>query len=172
MVDAVPSKRLVVVARDLAREHVLARVLVDAVTDEALLVAVVDHRHAAQQEQHGVRQHHALQDFLVARAAAARVRTIHAKPAEIMVAGERGQAQRRAARRLRTARRPAYRRASTSVPALPRQHLLDGAREAEVQHRGQLVDARVARELRHVDASAATSPKMWKLGMPARARAA
>ena len=65
MVDAVPNS-LVVVARDLLGEHVLARVLVAAVADEALLVAVIDGRHAAQQEQHRVGQHHALQHLVVA----------------------------------------------------------------------------------------------------------
>ena len=42
--------RVVVVRRDLAGEHVLAGVLVATVADEALLVAVVDDRLAAQRE--------------------------------------------------------------------------------------------------------------------------
>ena len=61
------EQAVVIVDRDLAREHVLARVLVVAVADEALFVARIDRRHAAQRQQHRVRQHDALQHLVVGR---------------------------------------------------------------------------------------------------------
>ena len=83
---------LVVVARHLAGEQVLARGLVHAMSDEPLLIARIDHWHAPQQEHHGVAQHHTLRQFVVAHVRI-RVADHPGQPAEVMIAGESRQAQ-------------------------------------------------------------------------------
>lgn len=59
---------VVVVGRHLAGEHILAGVLVAAVAGKALLVAVVDHRHAAGKVHEGVRQLAAAEHLRVTQA--------------------------------------------------------------------------------------------------------
>src|SRR3546814_11907242 len=57
---------VVVVARDLAREHVLAGVAIVSVADEPLFVARIDRGYAAQGEHHRVGEFDALQHLTVA----------------------------------------------------------------------------------------------------------
>ena len=56
---------VLIVACNARREHVLPRILVAALADEALLVAIIDGRHAAHRQKHRLGEHVALQHLVV-----------------------------------------------------------------------------------------------------------
>ena len=82
---------VIVVAVDLAGEHILARVLVIAIANKALFVAIVDHRHAAGKVHQGVGQLAAGQLLRIGLYAVVHIKEPAKTPA-VMVAEEGGQA--------------------------------------------------------------------------------
>ncbi len=144
MVRVGADKIVVVVNRDLAGEHILARVLIAAIADKALLVAGINHRRAARKHHHGVAQRDALQPFGVGNG---RVGLAHEqrKATHVVIAEEGRQLQRR--------RRAAFieivhrEHARQPLAALiARHHVRHRRLQREIEHGGQAIDARMPRQ--------------------------
>ena len=163
------ERALTAVGSDLACEHVLARILIATESCEALFVAVVHDRYAAQREQHVMGQEHAPQRFLIGNAGPQRAHEIREAPA-VVIADESGQLQR--------SRRPTL--VQSVVLEQARQHLGAGAatntlthrgRKGEIQHRRQPINPRVHGQQRRVHSRSVDLAENVEIRNPRGARA-
>ncbi len=159
---------VVVIDVDHRGEHVLARELVTPVGHEALLVAIIDRRDTAQRQQHGMAQHHALQQFVGARTGICLLHE-HREAAHVVVAEEGRELQRRGRPPLvqHIAIEQPFERGGSGCSADRIDHR---ARKAEVEHRWQSGDARVARQRSGVDRVVIDFPEDVEIRNPPRFR--